>query len=594
MTSQSKYFFSLTSRIIGPQACSRLAEKQLFQAQLAVATSLLAFAACLATIIFSNQFLPFDLLVVVFVSLLMFASVIPIYRWLVPTWPATAELANNLIPGSLCLACGYSAITMGGQLPLSSVYASAIPLLSVMICRRPFALLWTLAMVCLLLAGLFTKTDTPAFPGYVTLLAGMTVVVPTLISMHLHRKVWEAALENEALARRKLRDQHEEQRQFDRKLRDFERQESLGLMAGRIAHDFNNLLTAITSGTELVRIAVKSKDLDDIDSYVDIIQHAAENASKLSAQLLDYTGKSRMTIVPIDLTGRIQNSIPLAQAACPPGTTITIEANEQLWVEGDPTQIDQVIVNLVRNAAQSYEPNTGVVRVALNSVEITSEFRCRCTGKAIANGRYARLQIEDQGRGISESRLSHIFEPFFSDRQEGTGLGLAAVSGIVSAHGGSLIVDTKVGVGSTFSLFLPAAPAPLDQSKDTSTQAKPARTNKKLLVADDEELVLHTVSRLVQSLGFDVVCVADGRQAVNAVVGESEICGVIMDVSMPVMDGYQALKEIRTRHAQLPVLLISGYSGAFPAEHRNDEFTELLNKPFSLDRLKEKLSAMGC
>ncbi len=122
---------------------------------------------------------------------------------------------------------------MGGQLPLSSVYASAIPLLSVMICRRPFALLWTLAMVCLLLAGLFTKTDAPPFPGYVTLLAGITVVVPTLISMLLHRKVWEVALENEALARRKLRDQHEEQRQFDKKLRDFERQESLGLMAGR-------------------------------------------------------------------------------------------------------------------------------------------------------------------------------------------------------------------------------------------------------------------------------------------------------------------------------------------------------------------------
>jgi CheY-like chemotaxis protein len=205
-----------------------------------------------------------------------------------------------------------------------------------------------------------------------------------------------------------------------------------------------------------------------------------------------------------------------------------------------------------------------------------------------------RLQIKDQGRGISESRLSHIFEPFFSDRQEGIGLGLAAVSGIVSSHGGGLIVDTKVAVGSTFSLFLPTAPAPLGQPKDAIAQVKPNRTKKKLVVADDEELVLRTVSRLVQSLGFDVVCVADGLQAVNAVVAEPEICGVIMDVSMPVMDGYQALKEIRTRYAQLPVLLISGYSGAFPAEHRNDEFTELLTKPFSIDRLKEKLSGMGC
>ncbi len=579
---------------MGPQACSRLAEKELYQSQLAIATSLLACLACLATIVFSHQFLPNDLLVVIIISLLMFASVIPIYRTIVPCWTPAAELAKNLIPGSLCLACGYCAITLGGQLPLSSIYASAIPLLSVMICRRPYALFWTLFTVCLLLVGLFTKTDAPTFPSYINLLAGVTVVVPTLISMLLHRKVWEAALENEALALRKLRDQHEEQRQFDRKLRDFERQESLGLMAGRIAHDFNNLLTAIMSGTELLRIAIRSKEMDALASYADIIQHAAENASELSMQLLDYTGKSRVTIVPIDIAKRIRNSIPLAQAACPPGTKITIESEEQLWVEGDPTQIDQVIVNLVRNAAQSYEPDTGVVSVVLNSVEIMPETRCHCTGKFMAPGRYVQLQIKDQGRGISASRLSHIFEPFYTDREEGTGLGLAAVSGIVTSHGGGLIVATQVAVGTTFSLLLPKAPAPLVHPKDATSQVKPYRTNKKLLVADDEELVLNTVSRLVRSLGYDVVCVVDGLQAVGALESDSDICGVIMDVSMPVMDGYQALQEIRNRNAQMPVLLMSGYSGPFPAESRNDQFTEILTKPFSLDRLKEKLSAMLC
>lgn len=579
---------------MGPQACSRLAERELFQSQLAIATSLMSCAACLATIVFAHQYFSFDLLIVVLISLAMFASVIPIYRWLVPNWTGAAEIANNLIPGSLCLACGYSAITMGGKLPLSSVYASAIPLLSVMICRKPFALLWTITMVCLLLLGLLTTSEVLTFPSYISLLAGVTVVVPTLISMLLHRQVWEAALENEALARRKLREQHEEQRQFDRKLRDFERQESLGLMAGRIAHDFNNLLTAIMSGTELLRIGIKSKEMDTLTSYVDIIQHAAENASELSTQLLDYTGKSRMTIVPIDLAKRVRNSIPLAQAACPPGTKIAIESEEQLWVEGDPTQIDQVIVNLVRNAAQSYEPSTGLVSVEVNALDVKSETRCHCSGKIMAPGRYVQLQIKDQGRGISKSRLSHIFEPFYSDREQGTGLGLAAVSGIVASHGGGLFVATQVAVGTTFSLLLPNAPAPLVQPKDATSQEKPYRTNKKLLVADDEELVLKTVSRLVRSLGYDVVCVVDGLQAVDALVADADICGVIMDVSMPVMDGYQALHEIRIRNAQLPVLLMSGYSGAFPAEHRNDEFTELLTKPFSLDRLKEKLSAMHC
>ena len=590
-----KYLDLLTSTTIGRRACVRLSSKQFLQAQLAVATSLLAFAASSASIVFAQDYLPGSVFFVAVSSLLMFASVVPIYRYCVPRWPWALPLANNMIPAALCLCCGYSAIYLGGSLTLSAIYASAIPLLSVMICRPPLANLWSLLMVLVLLAGMLVEpAQQVQSPAWLTLLGGITVVIPTLVSMLLHRRVWENALHSEELAQQQIREQHESQRLLDRKLSEFERQESLGLVAGRTAHEFNNLLTAVVGSVELAKSAVHDGEWQSVEEHLETIDVAANNACQLSRQLLDYTGKAPHTIVPVDLSNRVRSAMVLAQAACLPGTQLQLEIEDDIWVAGDPVQLDQVLVNLVRNAAQSYEPRTGLVRVVLRSEELESVVRCESGTLSLSPGCYAKLDVEDFGCGIPEKHFHRIFEPLFTNRPEGTGLGLSAVSGIASAHGGGIRVVSSVGEGSQFALYLPAEKPSIDGLAGSPCEGEEDLAKiRTILVVDDEQLVRKTLGRLVQHIGFGVQFAEDGLQAIQRMEEHPDVSAIIMDISMPHMDGYQALRKIRTLNASLPVLLISGYSGIQTKEHADDMFTNFLAKPFSAKGLEEGLCALG-
>lgn len=588
--------------LIGDRAKTALNSRLELQVLLAVSTSLLAFCTNFVTLLIGYQVFPSDVYFVACVTLVSFATVPLVYRWGVPRSPRAIEFANNLVPGTLCIGCGYVAVATGGTLTLAAVYASAIPLLSVMICRPALALFWSALMAGFLLISMLQIVPQSEFetPAWLTLAGGITVVIPTFISIFLHRKVWEAALQESADARQQLREQHTHQRSLDKRIAAFERQEGLGLMAGRIAHDLNNLLTAVSASVELCRIANESNRPQEVANSIETIEHAAANAGKLSTQLLDYTGKKHHTMVAVNLSERFATTITLGQAASPQGTQVTYDSTDEVWVQGDPIQLDQVVVNLIRNAAQSYEPSSGTVGISLDVLESESDTVC-ADGTTLLGGSYARLRVVDAGRGIESSQLDKIFEPFYSDRQSGHGLGLAAVAGIVEAHGGGIVFSSIPGNGTEFQVLLPLASDQMQEASDESAQNLDSLPyeipgevgNGIVLVVDDEEPVRDAISKLLVSLGGSVKCAEDGQQALDVLRECKGISAMILDVSMPKMDGYETLSRLRQRDLRLPVLLVSGYARPAGIEAAKDRNTEWLSKPFSAKDLRAWMERAG-
>ena len=325
-----------------------------------MATSLLGTLAASSTLLFARSAFPDALVVVTLISLAMFASVFPIYRLVVPRLPEAAPVANNLVPAALVVACGFAAVYVGGVLPLASIYSSAIPLLSVMTCSVRMSVVWSFTMALCLGIGIFRGPQivVEAPPPWLALAGGITVLLPTLASMLLHRKVWDDAVTREREATERQRQQHQEQRALDKRLSENERSESLSLMAGRVAHDLNNFLTSIGGHAALGREELAENDTVAVAESLALIQKAADDAGRLSAHLLDYTGKRHLTLVSLDLRARINGAVSLAQASVDGRSEVSISCEHPVWVQGDPTQIDQVVVNLIRNAIQSYETST--------------------------------------------------------------------------------------------------------------------------------------------------------------------------------------------------------------------------------------------
>ena len=345
-------------------------------------------------------------------------------------------------------------------------------------------------------------------------------------------------------------------------LRQAQKMESLGVLAGGIAHDFNNLLVAMLGQASLALTQLPPES--SARAHVEKAVKAAERAADLTRQMLAYSGRGQFEKRPLNLNALIQENLHLFEVAVPKNVRLRSESAEPLpLIEGDVGQLQQVVMNLIINAAEAIgeRPGTVTVTTGMQAVSAEDDPLWRYTGEPLVPGAYVVLEVSDDGSGMSAETQSKIFDPFFTTKFTGRGLGLAAVLGIVRGHGGGLSVDSEVGRGTRFRLFFPAGGEAPHESV-APRAASPADTSHGLiLVIDDEAPVREAVADIFELEGLQVVSAATGAAGIELYRDRAaEIDLVLLDLSMPGMAGDETLRRLREIAPDIRVILSSGYS----------------------------------
>jgi signal transduction histidine kinase/CheY-like chemotaxis protein len=393
-----------------------------------------------------------------------------------------------------------------------------------------------------------------------------------------------ARLEGELVERQRA---EIERRRLEAQVLQAQKLESLGLLAGGIAHDFNNLLTAIMGHAELAREAVPPdagarKDLEEVET-------AAKRAAELAGQMLAYSGRAQFVAAPVDLSEMVREMGQLLEASISKKATVVYRLDPTLpLVEADPTQIRQVVMNLLINASEAIGQETGMITVTTSALPVTQPL-AGWIGDSPKPGRYVALDVADSGCGMSEETRSKIFDPFFTTKFTGRGLGLAMVLGIVRAHKGHISVDSKPGRGTTFTvLFPPAASQARRPAREGAGRAQDWAGRGTVLVVDDEVIVRKLARAMAERCGFQVVEAADGVEALQLIESApSGFACMLLDLTMPRMNGEETLRELRRRGHALPVILSSGY----PAEGPVRDAAGFIQKPYRFADMRDTLRA---
>jgi PAS domain S-box-containing protein len=381
-----------------------------------------------------------------------------------------------------------------------------------------------------------------------------------------------------------------ERKQVDEQLRESQKMESLGVLAGGIAHDFNNLLTGILGNASLgLELAPADSPLRPL---LQRLVKASERAADLTRQLLAYAGKGRFVISTIDLSSSVEEISSLVRSSFPPHVRIDMELTTPIpSIEADPAQIQQIIMNLLLNAAESIPAErAGLVKVKTYELQATEDdLRGMLSSTRPQPGHYAVLDVEDNGSGMDAATQERIFEPFFTTKFTGRGLGLSAVLGIVGSYQGAVSVESQVGAGTHFRVLLPVTEKAMDPA--TPRQTGDLRGTGTILVVDDEPLVLSIASSTLERAGYTVL-LADNGLAAEQLMREcdKDIEAVILDVTMPGMSGEETLKRLKSIRPEVPVVVSTGHSetemfarfaGAAPAA--------FLQKPYTAAQLAQTI-----
>ncbi len=376
---------------------------------------------------------------------------------------------------------------------------------------------------------------------------------------------------------------HEQEKLLEKQVAEAQRLEAVATLAGGIAHDFNNLMTGVMGYTALLK--ADSDPDGEVYQSAEMIESAAERAGELTQQLLSYGRRGKKRDIVFDAHRIAREVTTLIAPALPPGVELAVElAAETCTIQGDPGQLHQALMNLVVNARDAL-PRGGTIRVAsrlLDAAELDDP--------ELRTGRFLELSVEDTGCGIEPAVLHRIFEPFFTTKApgQGTGMGLAMVYGIAADHGGTVRVESRIGVGTLFRLALPLHAT----RKLAERSANPVRGSGRVWIADDEAIVRGTASELLRSLGYVVDTFPDGVSLIEAFRRDgAEVDLVLLDIVMPEMDGRETLRVLRTLRADVRVLLTSGWDrvGA-EGGALEDGALGFLPKPYQLDALADTVA----
>jgi len=391
------------------------------------------------------------------------------------------------------------------------------------------------------------------------------------------------------ISQRKL--EENKRKALEQQVQQIQKLESLGLLAGGIAHDFNNLLTAILGNAELA-LENLSK-VSPARPCVEEIEQASMKAADLCRQMLAYSGKGRFDIMAVDLSEVVQEMMHLLETSISKKVQLTADLAENLpAVEADVIQIQQIIMNLLINASEALGGETGDMALTTGVRECSSQFLRQSRLPEIPpEGRYVYIEVADTGCGMDREALEKLFDPFFSTKFTGRGLGLSAVLGIVRGHRGAILVDSEVNRGTTFIVLLPA----VDKEAVTRKSLRIGKSQPEwkgsgtILLVDDEETVIRVASRMLERLGFDVMTASNGHEAVEVFREHAdEIVFVVLDFTMPNMDGKETYDEISRIRQDVRVILSSGYSEQDLTERFEGKgIAGFINKPYRLANLRE-------
>lgn len=385
----------------------------------------------------------------------------------------------------------------------------------------------------------------------------------------------------------------EEQRlALERKLLEAQKLESLGVLAGGVAHDFNNILTSILGNATLA--AMDLPETHRARKQLTHIERAANRAADLCAQMLAYAGKASFVTSPLCLAALVRDTAALLEVSVGRRIRLELLVDDPLpAVMGDATQLRQIVMNLVINAADAMGERTeGHVTVRTFVRDLTADFlHGAVQSPQLPAGLYVGLEVTDNGSGMTPDVLTRIFEPFYTTKFSGRGLGLAAVLGIVQSHDGALFVETAPGRGTTFRLFLPATASKAADSSPPFEAAAPTTLHGTVLVVDDEEPVRLVAQEALSQLGLTVIEAADGPSAIDLLRAHpGRIDLVLLDLTMPGLAGDETLRQLRQIRPDLRVIIMSGFStGETRQRCEALGVTGFLPKPFDIAALAEKL-----
>ncbi len=367
-----------------------------------------------------------------------------------------------------------------------------------------------------------------------------------------------------------------------------EKMESLGVLAGTIAHDFNNLLSGIIGNVELALLELPPDH--SVRPDLDTSLKTAERAARLCDQLLAYSGRGRFSLRPVDLSGLVREMNDVIRSSVPVNISVHFTLPSSIALANcDTEQMRRVITNLVSNAAEAIGDSGGEISISLGQHYCDRAYlRSSYSGGELPEGEYVFLEVIDNGCGMDEQTRRRVFDPFFSTKFTGRGLGLAAVLGITRAHFGMIRVYSELGRGSAFKILLPATP------RESATAHPPEAPGEwkghgGVLLVDDEELVRTVAKRLLERIGFKVYAADSGRTGVEMLQRNlNDVRAVVLDVTMPDMKGEEVLRQLRMVKPGVPVVLMSGYDEQqATAGFEPGELAGFLQKPIDLKRLRD-------
>jgi len=365
--------------------------------------------------------------------------------------------------------------------------------------------------------------------------------------------------------------------------------ESLGVLAGGIAHDFNNILMAIIGNADLalMRVNKESPVVDNLHR----IEQAAARAADLAKQMLAYSGKGKFVVENLDLNVLLVEMLHMLEVSISKKAVLRLNQYQPLpLVEADATQMRQIIMNLVINASEAIGDKSGVIAITTGCMDCDRTYlKDVWLDENLTDGLYIYLEIADTGCGMDKETLSKLFDPFFTTKFTGRGLGMAAVLGIVRGHKGAIKVYSETNKGTSFKVLLPTSSRPVELFNGVSHKDDWKGSGTVLLV-DDEETVRGIGIEMLKELGFTTVTANDGREAVEVFKANPDVSFVILDLTMPHMDGEQCFRELRQLNPGVKVIMSSGYNEQdVTQKFVGKGLAGFIQKPYKLSVLKDAI-----
>ena len=383
-----------------------------------------------------------------------------------------------------------------------------------------------------------------------------------------------------------------DRRRSEEQLRQTAKLESLGILAGGIAHDFNNLLTGILGNASLMfeSAGVRDPNRELLQEILD----ATERAAKLTSQMLAYAGKGQFVIEPLNLATSVKEMAGLIASSVPKNVLVRYQLEERIpAIEADALQMHQIIMNLVINAGEAIGAQNGVVIVRTGAVDRSDMPAAALMPADLPQGRYVFLEVSDTGSGIAPEVISRIFDPFFSTKFTGRGLGLPAALGIVRAHNGAIQLESEPGKGSRFIVYFPAvASVPANEIRQAQSLTRGGYET--ILVIDDEDVVRRTAANALAQFGYRVLLAEDGPEGIEQLRRHADsVALIVLDLTMPKMSGEEAARFLHASAPGAPIIISSGYDEGEVRRHLTSHaIAGYIRKPYRADQLAAKIRSV--